>query len=154
MLNLTENEVVLTTDDLQSIQFSQCVNGKASMVLKFKGDPNEYKKDNWLEWQGSLRKNSIEPLEQERVVVTDEAFIFPIGTFKNPLKAQIGCTGTHNLATRSVYFDGALVRLYFDTFESFEVVKTAIQNSAFFSEFGIPAVSGNLAWTYVNYKRV
>jgi len=153
MLNLTNEEVVLTTDDLVAVQLSKCVNGKASIMLRFKGDANEYKKDNWVEWQGAIRKNSVEPPEQERILVTDEALIFPTGTFKNPLKAQIGCNGTYNPATRTVILDGALVRLYFDTSESFENVKQAIEQSAFFQFFGVPTVTGNLAWTYVHYVR-
>ncbi len=153
MLNLSEQEVVLTTDDLVAVQFAKCVNGKASIMLRFKGDANEYKKDNWVQWQGAIRKNSVEPVEQDRVLVTDEAFIFPTGTFKSPLKAQIGCTGTYNPSTRSVVYDGALVRIYFDSSEAFEAVKNTIEQSGFFSSFGVPTVSGNLAWTYVNYVR-
>jgi hypothetical protein len=153
MLNLTNEEVFITTDDLEIVQFAECVNGKSSILFKFKGDPDEYKKDNWANWQGVVRKNSVEPEEHDRIVVTEEALIFPTGTFRNPMKAQIGCTGSYSPTTKSVTLDGALIRMFFDSKSSFDNVKQNIDQSGILNALGFPLVSGNLVWNYLTYRK-
>lgn len=154
MLNLSEQEVVLTTDDLVGVNFSQAVDGKGVVSLFFKGDPNEYNNPLLPVFQSTISRNAIEPDDANRFVITEEAFIFPTGTFKIATKAKVGNTGTYSRATRSMNYDGAVVKLNFDTLDQFNSFKDGIQQCTFWSRFVVSFVSENLVWKYVGYKKI
>lgn len=153
MLDLTNEQVLITTDDLIQIYATQQNNGKCSLMLRFKGNDNEYAQQNWSQWQGTIRKNSSEPSEEDRVVVSENSFVFPTGTFKNPLKAQIGINAIFDNINKTINQNGVTIRIYFDNKQNFDFVWSQIIQMQYFSQFDLSFMSEDLIWKKVNYLR-
>ena len=148
MFSFDENNVIVTTDMLATIVFTESVMGYTTIVMRFTGKKEDFFKAGWPNWTENVRKNSVDAPEFGRINVDDNSIAFPTGAFKNVMKAQIG--GMRNSLTNT---ETLTIRMFFTNKAEFKQVKEDIEGCLFFQDMVVFSTTNNVLTKQAAYKK-